>query len=386
LLKRLGLDCSFAYCWYVGGSPQPQAAIDTQMGYLDKTRQLNILPQVATLSEGWSGWHDEGSIWRLPPADWERLLRRGRAFVESTPKDQLGSRMLLLDNWNEWGEGHYLAPHRQYGFGYLDATRRALTDHEPDASLNLLPEDIGRGPYDAAFRAHRAALEAEGALLHRRVLKSGVPADGLVAWWAFDESPDTPVAFDWSGHRHGGRLRGAKRAPGHDGGGLLCDGGAVVVDSDDAFNVKAGVSIACWVKTDQAGQGNTWMVNRVYAGGTDTGYRLGVLAGAPCFEVPFTSFSHHLSADVLLPAGKWTHLCGTFDGQVIRIYVDGVEHGQMARPGPVHASDLPITLGSYEAGHAAYFRGVLDEVLLYGRALTPAEVQGLAAGQALAKP
>jgi hypothetical protein len=29
--------------------------------------------------------------------------------------------MILLGNWNEWGEGQYLAPHAKYGFGYVAA-------------------------------------------------------------------------------------------------------------------------------------------------------------------------------------------------------------------------------------------------------------------------
>jgi hypothetical protein len=33
------------------------------------------------------------------------------------PASELGSKILLLDNWNEWTEGRYLAPHREYGFG-----------------------------------------------------------------------------------------------------------------------------------------------------------------------------------------------------------------------------------------------------------------------------
>ena len=59
--------------------------------------------------------------------------------------------MLLLDHWNEWGEGHYLAPYREYSLGYLDAIRKVVTDAAV-AHRDLIPEDIGRGPYDTATR------------------------------------------------------------------------------------------------------------------------------------------------------------------------------------------------------------------------------------------
>ena len=59
---------------------------------------------------------------------------------------------LPLDNWNEWSEGHYLAPHRQYGFGYLDVVRKVFSD-APEKHLDLVPGDIGLGPYDTAYKA-----------------------------------------------------------------------------------------------------------------------------------------------------------------------------------------------------------------------------------------
>ena len=66
-MKRLGLDYTFAYCWHVQGSPNPQQAIAAQLDSINKTRRLGILPEVVTVSQGWSGWHDEGSIWKIPP-------------------------------------------------------------------------------------------------------------------------------------------------------------------------------------------------------------------------------------------------------------------------------------------------------------------------------
>jgi hypothetical protein len=88
-----------------------------------------------------------------------------------------------------------------------------------------------------------------------------------------------------------------------------------------------------------------------------------------------TSFSHHLSADQPLPAGHWVHLAGTFDGQLMRIYVDGRPSGQLERPGPLQPCSSPLCLGAYALKHEAHFTGLLDEVKLYDRALRPAEIR-----------
>jgi len=374
LMKSLGLDYTFAYCWHVPNSPTPQQSLDAQMNYLHKTQELSVLPQVVTVSQAWSGWHDEGSIWKLPPPDFERLLRQAKDFVTTLPPNELGSKLLLLDNWNEWGEGHYLAPYREYGFGYLDAVRKVFSD-APEQHVDLIPEDVGMGPYDTAYKTRQAEEENLRKLVAEKALKPGAPADGLLGWWAFDEAAEAPVALDYSGNRLGGGLRDAERAPGLDGNALVCKGGCVVVPGNPRLSLTEAVSIECFVKTDVAGQGNTWMVNRVFSGGIDTGYRLGIVSGKPCFEVPQTDWSHHLSADIDLPTGRWVHLAGTFDGKTMRIYVDGQEHGTMDRPGPVKPNDFHLCLGNYEVGHVAHFDGLLDEVKLWGRALTGEEVQ-----------
>jgi hypothetical protein len=372
LMKRLGLDYTFAYCWYVPGSPTPERAIRTQMEYIRKTQELNILPQVVTVSQAWSGWADEGTIWKIPPRDFERLLRQAKGFAATLPKDQLGSRLLLLDNWNEWGEGHYLAPYREYGFGYLDAVRNVFSAAPPDHE-DLIPEDIGLGPYDTAIRGHFERERQHRRLMTRKVVRPGAP-DGLAAWWTFDEAADSPVAFDVSGHRLGGGLQQAQRAAGFEGRALVCNGGSVVVPNDPQLSALKTLTIECRVKTDLAGQDNKWMLNHVFGESPSSGFRLGVLRGKPCFHVPLTNWSHHLTASEPLPTGRWVHLAATFDGKIMRLYLDGVECGTLERPGDVRPNGSKLVLGNYEVGHAAHFTGLLDDVRLYRRALTPEEI------------
>lgn len=156
LMKQLGLDYTFAYCWHVQNNPTPQQAIAAQLDSITKTRDLKILPEVVTVSQGWSGWHDEGSIWKLPPAEYKELLEKAKAVLRTFPASELSSKMLLLDNWNEWSEGHYLAPHKEYGFGYLDAVREVFSD-APKDHVDLLPSDLGMGPYDQAYKNHLKA-------------------------------------------------------------------------------------------------------------------------------------------------------------------------------------------------------------------------------------
>ena len=376
-MRDLGLDASFAYCWHLPGSPAPDQAIAGQLERIRATRDRGVLPQVVTVSQGWSGWHDEDTVWSLPPDRFEHLLREAKEIVTAQPKDTLAGRMILLDNWNEWGEGHFIAPSRQYGFGYLDAVRRVFAT-APPAHDDLLPEDVGRGPYAGAARAELVRREQLRPLLTRRLATTPAPA-GLVGWWTFDEPPDSPVAFDASGHRLGGELRGVGRAPGIVGSGAIeCTGGVVVVPDDPQLSLREALTVECWARTETAGQHDRWIVNRVFGGGEATGFRLGMIEGRPAFEVPQTAWSHLLVGPAPLPLGRWVHLVGTFDGRTMRLYVDGAEVAALDRPGPAHPSHFDLVIGGFAPNSPAHFVGLVDEVRLWSRALAAHEVRAQA--------
>lgn len=86
--------------------------------------------------------------------------------------------------------------------------------------------------------------------------------------------------------------------------------------------------------------------------------------------------------------GKWSHVVGTWDGAVSRLFVNGAEVGSRGggfTPGP--AFPLRIGANSSDLGLIAdFFEGDLDEVAVYDRVLTPERViahYGVGVGTAL---
>jgi hypothetical protein len=136
-----------------------------QLDSIDAWRKAGTLPFVPTATMGWDPmpwqkrepkqpWLDPDKMtrWRLSPTDYQSLLKQVRASMERLPASNLGRRMLVLDNWNEWGEGHYLAPHAYGGFGYLKAVREVFTQRDNDPDYRA-PSHLGLGPYDSLYRA-----------------------------------------------------------------------------------------------------------------------------------------------------------------------------------------------------------------------------------------
>jgi len=365
-----GLDYAFQYCWPVGNDPAPEVALRAQEDYWAKWKEISPLPYLLTLTMGWDStpWHPSFSRWRLPPEDFRTLCEKAKAEMATLPADSLGRKIVLLDNWNEFGEGHYIAPHREYGFGYLEAVREAFSD-APKEHVDLVPEDLGLGPYDSLFRD----VLAMDSLCRKRVTAPGAKGErGLIAWWTFDDEDDR-LALDYAGNGLGGRIKDAERVSGIRGKALSCTGGSVAIPSNELLTPARQMTLECWLKTDQPNQEDRWFINCEFGDGA-TGYRFGIKAGKLCFAVPKTAWSHHLVASEPLFIGRWVHAAATYDGKLMRLYMDGKEVGAMERTGRVNATDYELVLGNYATGHPAHFTGTLDEVKLFGRALSGAEL------------
>jgi len=123
------------------------------------------MPFVPVASMGWDPmpWNrvhpstprlapDKITRWMLSPEQFQSVLAHVKTVMDGQPPQSPSHRMLLLDNWNEWGEGHYIAPHAGAGFGYLKAVRDVFTacDNRPDYRS---PFELGLGPYDSRHRA-----------------------------------------------------------------------------------------------------------------------------------------------------------------------------------------------------------------------------------------
>ncbi len=115
--------------------------------YWKNQAQFAALPNIVTVSMGWNsapwGYMTSKKTWRLTPDEYQSVLQEAKKTMDTYPQDKPHSKMLLLDNWNEYGEGHYIFPTRQYAFGYLDAIRSVFAT-SPVTHSDYIPEDFGQ--------------------------------------------------------------------------------------------------------------------------------------------------------------------------------------------------------------------------------------------------
>lgn len=122
----------------------------------ERASGLEYFPIVDT---GWSSepWHRSSArvIYGRTPERFGRLCQAARDYAE-----QKGKKIVCIGPWNEWGEGSYIEPYAEYGFRDLDALRKAFCppgNYPP----NVIPADVGLGPYDLEFAGDRTVWEFE---------------------------------------------------------------------------------------------------------------------------------------------------------------------------------------------------------------------------------
>lgn len=75
-----------------------------------------------------------------------------------------------------------------------------------------------------------------------------------------------------------------------------------------------------------------------------------------------------------LPLNTWTHLAATYDGTDIRMYVSATQVGARAITCAILTSNTPLQIGGNRIWNDEWFTGRIDEVRIYDRALSPAEI------------
>jgi Concanavalin A-like lectin/glucanases superfamily len=250
---------------------------------------------------------------------------------------------------------------------------RALSESDPDAPISLRPDHGSNGAYDTWPALAASAMGRLGypqqmiSMLHTF---SGVTAEGPFA--QSHELVPEPL-------------------------------GVVVWDRDDlnptsALTVESWISPAAWPSGTAAASivaKDFWTPTSPTVSGfaysPTVGYALrGGAGGTITFTVSIGGTFRSAVSTATVPTGGWHHVAGTFDGQQLIVYIDGNQVASAAVKGdgeaggaidPAAGTNLLVAADSFYPNDQ--FSGAVDEVRVYQRALSAAEI---AAQYAAASP
>jgi len=197
-------------------------------------------------------------------------------------------------------------------------------------------------------------------------------APDAVAWWKAES--DT-TDFSLSGVHDGTFLGNASYTAGQVGQAFHFTGANYVsVASTAALKFSGSFSIEGWVRYTTGGN------NVIVAKGIDANqgvdYAMSISTNNKLRpHAKINGIWHYFDCSTPLSADVWYHVAMVYDGTALRGYVNGVQNGSFTVSGSVQVSDYALKIGVYSpAANHGYFRGDVDELSLYGRALSPNDI------------
>ncbi len=200
---------------------------------------------------------------------------------------------------------------------------------------------------------------------------TSVPA----AHWTLDGH-----AQDSSLNSNDGALNGGAAfvAAGVIGGALSLNGTDAYVDcgNDASLDITDVVSLSAWVNMNDANNGefNPFVIKG------DLSYGLKHNSGN---QIEFVIYDGGWTT-ALFPIdesynGEWHHVAGTYDGQALRLYIDGVLRRLSHSPGAINSTTFNVNIGRNNEIPDRLYDGLIDDVRIYHGALLPAEVDAVLA-------
>jgi hypothetical protein len=102
--------------------------VDSYLDFYAAARTTKSLPYIATASPGWDSrpWSGNSALVRTNPTPekFTRMLRGAKQLMDSNARIP---KILMIEAWNEFGEGSYIEPTKKWGFGYLEAIKKVFS-------------------------------------------------------------------------------------------------------------------------------------------------------------------------------------------------------------------------------------------------------------------
>lgn len=210
----------------------------------------------------------------------------------------------------------------------------------------------------------------------------GQAVDALIGRWKLDELDGNTVAEDSAGINDGTVHGGASwlSSGGMLDGAIQLDGdGYVRIPNESNFDLVDQITVAAWVKNDSreedfqsviAKGASAWQISSIGQKRRMRRFRFSIS------EVPA-----YVDVDGIISVGasEWHHVCGTYDGANLRLYVDGVldPASPVSYTGGIAVNNFDVYIGANAEQSWQGWTGAIDEVRVYNYALNPGEVASL---------
>jgi hypothetical protein len=182
------------------------------------------------------------------------------------------------------------------------------------------------------------------------------PTDGLVSYFNFDNNLKDKLGNTPDGTNHGS----AVFSDGKSGQAITLNGFDQYIEfGRGTFRSGNNISVSAWLK--RTGNGGIYTIIC-----DDFGVWVAESNAGMAISLPITE-----SAAGPCTQNQWVHLVGTYDGTNIKVYINGFLEAITNHPGDIADLGSNLKLGNFGS---AYWAGSVDDLFIYSKVLSPAEV------------
>jgi len=210
---------------------------------------------------------------------------------------------------------------------------------------------------------------------------------GLAGLWTFDGPDVTDKVYDRSGQGNNGYFTGgatsSAKAQGHLGQALSfsCASNQYVdMGITSPLNLGSTGTVSAWVKSTDLVSFFPFLVGNFDWAGDRNGYGFATDGPSGTYTLVLADGAGYapLGSNTPVVDGKWHLITGTWDGTNMRYYTDGIlDGGPLAQTITPVSNLYPFRVGQSATDSTHCFTGSLDDIRVYNRALTAAEVKQL---------
>jgi len=141
------------------------------------------------------------------------------------------------------------------------------------------------------------------------------------------------------------------------------------ISNDPSLDITNSITIEAWIKYQDVSIDARIIAKR----STTDGYaiRIGNADDKLLFTLNGVDVSKSNSA---IPFDEWTHITATYDGNFSKIYINGIEENKSTYTDPIAINTRDLIIGNHGT-LARHFKGSIDEVRIYSRALASEEIR-----------
>ena len=238
------------------------------------------------------------------------------------------------------------------------------------------------------------------ATLTVQALPAANTSSGLVGWWKMDDGSGSSTAADSSGNGSTGTLVNFTDTSFQSQWGVGLIGGALFFNGDGAssnlvavpslgtsapamldFNASPVFTLSAWVQAAPTQTNEAAIIAKGTGAGGEQ-YVLELNGNNYRFFVRDTNFVSYGISSTTAANGFWQHVAGVVNATngTMSLYVNGLLVGSSVAPSSLLATNHEVSIGNRQSGTAGYnfpFTGAIDDVRIYSRDLTAADVYAL---------